>query len=147
MKRETPKPAQKASKTGKKERVHRGGMPKGHVTKKTLEKEAAKALIRELVMERLRPLVNAQMDNAQGISHFMLRDKSGRFERVTDVDQIQAALNADDAEEGSSYYIYTKDPNVQAFTDLLNRTIGKPVDDVQIEHTGGLTISWKEHEA
>ena len=123
------------------------GMPKGTVTQKTLDKEAARAALREVVLEQLRPLVKAQLDNAMGVSHFLLRDpKSGKFERITDPDQIQAALNADGAQEGSTYYIYTKDPSVQAFTDLMNRTLDKPAEHVEMTGAEGqpLVIQWLE---
>jgi len=30
------------------------------------------------------------------------------------------------------YWIWTKDPSVQAFTDLMNRALGKPSEQVQI---------------
>lgn len=103
------------------------GRPKGSKTAATLSKEAARELLRQRVLKDMEPMVAAQIAHAQGISHFMLRDpKSGKFERLTDPDQIQAALNADGAEEGSSYYIWTKDPSVQAFTDLMNRALDKP---------------------
>ena len=60
---------------------------------------------------------------------------------MSDEERILAALNAEDAEEGKTYfYIYTKDPSVQAFTDLMNRTIGKPVDGVEMAHSGGMRI-------
>jgi len=50
--------------------------------------------------------------DALGISHFLLRNKStGKFERITDPDKIEAAMNADE----EYYRIYTKDPNVQCF--------------------------------
>lgn len=86
----------------------------------------------------MEPMVAAQVAHAQGISHFMLRDpKTGKFERVTELAQIEAALNADGAEEGSSFYIWTKDPSVQAFTDLMNRALDKPKEQEQeIRMTG-----------
>ena len=50
----------------------------------------------------------------------MVRNKTTEpFERITDPDKIEAAINA-----GEEYYrIYTKDPNVHAFTDLMNRAL------------------------
>lgn len=112
------------------------GKPKGYkhasTIRNALNKEAAREVVRALVLAEIGPLVRAQIAHAQGISHFMLRDpKTGKFERITDVDQIQAALNADEAQEGSSYYIWAKDPSVQAFTDLLNRALDKPKEQEQ----------------
>ncbi len=109
-----------------------GGRPKGRKSDETLSKEAYRDILRQRVLRDMEPMVAAQIAHAQGISHFMLRDpKTGKFERLTDPDQIQAALNADDAEEGSSYYIWTKDPSVQAFTDLMNRALDKPKEQEQ----------------
>ena len=107
-----------------------------------VDKEAARAALRAIVIAHLQPLVQAQLDNARGISHFMLRDSlTVKFERVTDEARIIEALSAEGAENGKSYfYIYTKDPSVAAFTDLINRTLGKPVDAVELTHAGGMTI-------
>jgi hypothetical protein len=122
-------------------------MPKGKVTAKTLQKEEAKARLREMIIARLEPILEAGMDSATGIKHFMLRDPdTGQFRRLTDPAEIEAALNAPGAAEGSTYWIYVKDPSVQAMADLLNRAIGKPVEEVQAEVKGGLTIRWKARE-
>ena len=111
-----------------------GGMPKGHKTAKTLEKEAALALLRQKVAEQVELLVEAQIDSAAGIKHFFLRDpKTGRFERITDEVVIERAVN--EGSEGSHFWIYTKDPSTQAFTDLMNRTLGKPSERLQAEIT------------
>lgn len=75
-------------------------------------------------------MLEAQVLHAQGINHMMLRGPDGKFERATDPDQIIAALNSGDE---NSYYIFTKDPSVQAFTDLMNRALDKPSEPVQ-EH-------------
>jgi hypothetical protein len=42
------------------------------------------------------PLLDAQIAQATGISHFFLRNKLGQFEQVTDPALIAAALNAGD---------------------------------------------------
>ena len=92
--------------------------------------------MRERVLPKLEPLVDAQIDAAIGVRHFFLRDpKTGRFQRVTDPDRIDEALNAD--VEGSYYYVYTKDPSIQAFTDLMNRVIDKPTEQVDVAVTHG----------
>jgi hypothetical protein len=75
----------------------------------------------------------------------MRRDpKTGKFERITgDAKQIDKALKSNNA-----CWIYTKDPNVQAFTDLMNRAIDKPAEHVQIAGADGgpLVIPWQRHE-
>jgi hypothetical protein len=109
---------------------------------KTLEKEAARELVRQTVTENLGPLLAAQIDNAQGIRHLMMRDpKTGKFECITgNAKQIDKALKSKNA-----CWIYTKDPNVQAFTDLLNRAIDKPAEHIQVAGADGgpLTIRWQ----
>jgi hypothetical protein len=79
---------------------------------KTLEKEAAREFVRQKITGRLETLIDAQIDNAVGSRHLMMRDPdTGRFERVTgSPEQIDEALNSDNA-----FWIYTKDPSVQAF--------------------------------
>jgi hypothetical protein len=122
-----------------------GGKPKGYKAPKTLEKEAARAILRQRVTERLLPMVDAQIDNAMGIRHFIVRGPAGKFERLTDPVQIEAALNAEGATEGSTYWIYTKDPCTPAFTDLLNRTIDKPAEHVALTGVddGPITFKWQ----
>lgn len=108
----------------------------------TLErKEAAKEILRELVLDRLAPLVRAQIDSAMGISHFMLRDpETGQFRRLTNEIEIEAALNAPGAAEGSTYWIYTKDPQTPAFTTLMDRAMGKPTEEMRVEHSGEVDL-------
>ena len=82
-------------------------------------------------------------DNVTGIRHLMMRDpKTGQFERVTgSAAQIDKALKSKNA-----FWIYTKDPNVQAFTDLLNRAIDKPAEHIQVAGEGSITIRWQKDE-
>src|SRR5215831_17106315 len=69
--------------------------------------------------------------------------KTGKFERITDVEQIDEALKTDTA-----FWIYTKDPNVQAFTDLLTRALDKPAEHVHVAgHDGSpLVMRWQRDE-
>lgn len=121
------------------------GPKKGSKNKATLSKEAAREVLRQRVLKDMEPMVAAQIAHAQGISHFMLRDKkTGKFERVTELTQIERALNDEDAEEGSTYYIWTKDPSVQAFTDLMNRALDKPKEQEQdVNLQGRLVLAWE----
>ena len=87
------------------------GRPAGQKMQKTVEKEAARELVRQTVIENLGPLLTAQIANAKGICHLMMRDpKTGKFERITgDAKQVDKAIKSKNA-----CWIYTKDPNVQA---------------------------------
>ena len=93
-------------------------------------------------------MIQAQIANACGVQHFFLRDPAtGQFKRITDPDEIEAALNAPNASKGSTYWIFSKDPNVQAFTDLLNRAIDKPAEHLQVSGDGSpIVICWQTPE-
>lgn len=105
------------------------GMPKGTITKPTLDKLAAREALRTIVTREMDELVAAQLANAKGISHFFLRDKAGQFVKIEDPKLIQQALNS--GEEGKYYWVFTKDPSIQAFTDLMNRALDKPKEQEQ----------------
>lgn len=98
-------------------------MPKGHKTQKTLSKEAGRELLREMVMAQMQPMVDAQVANAMGLQFLVIREKkSGKFvKRVTEA-QGKITLRP----EHEVVEIWGKDPSVQAFTDLMNRTLDKP---------------------
>ena len=108
------------------------GKPRGRKWASTITKEAAREVLRKRVIQQLEPLVQAQIDNAMGIRHTFLRDEQGRFVQLTDPKQIEIALNSGD--EGKYYWTFTKDPSIQAFTDLMNRALDKPTE--QVQHTG-----------
>jgi|SRR5215510_1078957 len=118
------------------------GVPKGYKHAKTITKEQAREALRTIVIEHMRELVQAQLDNAMGIRHTFLRDEQGRFMHLTDPKQIEIALNSGD--EGKYYWTYTKDPNIQAFTDLMNRALDKPTEQVQLHEQGVIQIRWKD---
>ncbi len=102
-------------------------MPKGHVTQKTITKEQARQALREMVYAKLQPLIDAQMANAVGLKYLVTRDKkTGKFIRVT---EAMARLKQGDTEE--TIEVWEKDPSVQAFTDLMNRALDKPAEQLQ----------------
>lgn len=110
-----------------------GGMQKGYKAPQTLAKEAAREAVRQRITARLTPIVDAQIDSAIGIKHFMLRNpESGLWERISDPDQIVKALNHPKAKQGSTYLIYTRDPNAKAASDMLAYAIDRPRDPVDI---------------
>jgi hypothetical protein len=61
-----------------------------------------------------------------------------------DPDEIDRALD-----EGLEHYrIYTKDPNVHAFTDLMNRALGKPAAQTKVTGANDrpITIGWLDND-
>jgi len=110
------------------------GAKKGSLQKSTLDKLAAREFVRQRVTEALGPMVDAQVSHAKGLQYLVYRDKkSGKFERVKaleDVDQDENTIE-----------VWEKDPSVQAFTDLLNRALDKPAEQVQkLELSGTLDV-------
>lgn len=123
------------------------GKPKGSKWPTTILKDSAKAELQEMILSQLKPIVRAGIKAATGVDHMMLRDEeTGLFKKLTTEEEIAAALNAPNAKEGSTYWIHTLAPNIPALVTLLDRAIGKPVEEVQAEVKGGLTIRWKARE-
>lgn len=120
------------------------GRPKGP-SPSTLDKIAAREFTRAYVTARLEPMLRSQVAHAQGIGHLYTRDKAGKFTKVENPELIDALLADPEKYEGEHYWIFTKDPSVQAFTDLLNRALDKPTEQVQVSGKDGgpLVVSWK----
>ena len=119
------------------------GRPKGGKNHRTIYKENAARIASEMILKELEPMINAQIAHAKGIDHFFLRDpRTKEFVQVTEPSTIQAALNK--GEKDSYYWIRTKDPNVQAFTDLMNRALGKPIDSIEVAGKSGgpIKVKW-----
>lgn len=114
-----------------------GGKPKGYKAPNTLAKEAARELVRQTVTAAMQPMLRAQIAHAQGIGHLYVRDKVGQFSKIVDPEAIDALLLSPDKKQGEHYWIFTKDPSVQAFTDLLNRALDKPAEQVKVTGPGG----------
>ena len=105
----------------------------------------ARENVRQFINERLGEFLEAMADNVLGIRHLMMRDpKIGKFERITgDTKQTDKALKTKTA-----FWIYTKDPKVQAFTDLFNGCIDKPSEHVEIGGADGgpIVIHWQRED-
>lgn len=121
----------------------RGPKP-GAKYKPTLTKEAAREALRQIVLRDMDKLVAAQIANAQGLKYLVARNaKTGKFERIT-----PEMLDVADDNMHERIEVWEKDPSVQAFSDLMNRAIDKPADQVQeIKVTGEVTIVARLHSA
>lgn len=112
-----------------------GGKPKGYKAPETLNKEAAREALRAVVMRHMDDMLRSQIAHAKGIGHLYTRDKGGKFTKVEGQAQIDQLLL--EGVEGEQYWIFAKDPSVQAFTDLMNRALDKPKEQEQeIKLTG-----------
>jgi len=91
----------------------------------TITKEQARDALRQLVLAKMQPMVEAQLAHAQGLKYLVRRDKgSGKFVRVT-------ANMLDNQTDEDVIEMWEKEPNVPAFTDLLNRALDKPKEQEQ----------------
>ncbi len=122
-----------------------GGRRKGSVNRKTTVKRLEEArdleILKQLVLAELGPMTQAQIAHAKGVGYMVLRRPDGTFTRATDVKQIDAALAAG----AGTFELFTQAPNTQAFSDLLNRTFGKPAESVTLTGADGgpLIVRWK----
>jgi hypothetical protein len=86
-------------------------------------------------------MIRTQRAHAMGIGHLYVRDKNGKLRKS----RIRpASMNCWPRGKPRSYWSFTKDPSVHAFTDLLNRALDKPTEPVDLEHTGEVVIRWKD---
>jgi hypothetical protein len=115
------------------------GKPKGHKSKKTLDKLAAREYVRQEVTRHLGPMIAAQVAHAQGLRYLVTRDKhSGKFVKVTEA--MAGSLEGDEVVE-----VWEKDPSTQAFTDLLNRALDKPAEQEQsVAVSGTIRLVWDD---
>lgn len=131
-----------------------GGRPKGVKNPVTLEKEAVLKELRLRIMRGADALFNAAKSSAIGnqflykIVTVMQNKKKVRLkpEIVTDpeeirnyIDQLSSDLNtgepSGDEDDDVYYFISTKEPNIQAFKELMDRAFGK--SDAKIDLTTG----------
>lgn len=115
------------------------GKPKGVRWPSTINRESGRAALRALVLESLKPMVDAHIANAQGIKFLMVREKStGKFLRVG-ADRA-ARLKPDE----ELIEVWEKEPSIQSFTDLVNRTLDKPAEHVELTGADGvpLVVQW-----
>jgi hypothetical protein len=119
------------------------GPKKGTKYAPTLKKEEAREALRVVVMRHMDDMLRAQIAHAKGIGHLYTRDKNGKFTKIESQAQIDKLLL--EGTEDEDYWIFAKDPSVQAFTDLMNRALDKPKEQEQeVEHKGTLVIKWQE---
>lgn len=120
-----------------------GGKPKGYKAPATLTKEAAREALRQVVLEEMRDMTAAQIAHAKGLKYLVAREtKTGKFTRLTQ-EQTEKIL-AGETDEFAFIEVWEKDPNVQAFTDLMNRALDKPKEQEQdVNVQGALQITWQ----
>lgn len=125
-----------------------GGRPKGSKNKATLEKQKVAEAFNQRVMVKADALFNAQLSLAVGSQKVFRIDETGEGKNkkrehvlVTDPDEIKALLDEHDGNsgivEGVYYYFTTVSPDNKAIDSMLNRTLGKPKETVEVGGEGG----------
>lgn len=121
------------------------GRPAGIPNAETLTKAQARDALRQVVINHMDEMLQAQIAHAKGIKYLVARRKAGgKFEKVSP-EQLDAMLAGQD-DESIVLEVWDKDPSVQAFTDLLNRALDKPADHVELTGAEGgpLVVKWQE---
>lgn len=119
-----------------------GGRPKGRKNDRTISKELAREAQRAVIMQHHERMLRAQIAHSIGIGHLFTRDKHGKYTKIEN-EAIADKLLAEGT-EGKDFYIFMKDPSVQAWTDLANRAFDKPKEQEQAVKIDGkleITIS------
>ena len=116
------------------------GMPKGKKTRKTIEREIELAYIKERVSRAKETIIDSQLTLARGVSYLYRVDKDAKGndkkpELVTAQYEIEAYLSGE-ADVDSYYYITTIKPENSAIDSLLDRTVGKPTQGVDLTSGG-----------
>ena len=112
------------------EHVRTGGKPKGYKAPATRTKDAMREYVRKRVAAELGPMLDAQIAHAKGLQYLVTRDKkTGKFVRVGPAMASQL--------KHESIQVWEKDPSIAAFTDLANRAMDKPAEQVQAVAVAG----------
>lgn len=105
------------------------GRPKGTKEPQTLEKEQAREALRVLLTSHMQPVAEALISRCKGVRYFVTRNKkTGKYELVTNPEQVIAALNSEDEESGE---FYTDKPETTAIKEFFDRTVDKAKEQVQ----------------
>ena len=119
------------------------GRPKGQMTDEVKLRNRALRNYRVRVTKLTDKLLNAQLTLALGTAYLIRVDivnKGQKNERrehviVTDPNEILQYFN-EETDKDTYYYISTKEPDVRAIRDILERTYGKPEQAVDISSKG-----------
>jgi len=121
----------------------KGGRPPGP-SYTTLSKIEARELLRQSVMKHMDAMIEAQVANAKGLKYLVARSKTtGKFERLSQK-EAEDILSGEQEHPHITLEVWEKDPSVQAFTDLMNRTLDKPPESEPDQPwKGELIVKWQ----
>lgn len=99
------------------------GRKKGTKLQKTLDKEAGRAALREIVLRHMEEMTASQIEAAKGLRYLVKRSKQGGTFTAVTKEQVDAGLFDDSS---VIIEVWDKQPSTPAFTDLMNRALDKP---------------------
>lgn len=115
------------------------GKPKGFKHMSTLTKELAREEARKYIQSHMPRMLSAQVENACGLAHLMIRNEDGTWQKAPDemtAEQVADVLNGDP----NRYYIAMKDPNTQVFNTLAAYAWDKPREPVDVQVHGEVEL-------
>lgn len=123
------------------------GRPRGSKSARTIKRQLEEDMLRQKLKERLEPIVDSQLLNAEGIKYLVVRErKGGKFVRVHEAMAKGAKKGKLGANE-EIIEVWEKDPSVHAFKEILDRAYGKAKEPEQKhEHSGEIVLRWKARE-
>lgn len=118
------------------------GRPKGSKEPQTLAKEMAREALRERLTREMHGVADALVSRCKGVRHFVTRNKTGKYEIVTDPRKVLAALNQEDGMAGEFYTEKPDTPAIKEFFDRIVDQAAKPAE--QVNTSGTITLKWQE---
>jgi hypothetical protein len=112
-----------------------GGSRPGHRWLATMEKALVREETRKFIQQHMPAMLRAQIAHAIGIGHVFTRDKHGKFSRIEDEAQIDRLLS--EGVKDTDYWIFAKDPSVQAFSVLIDRTLDQAPRAIELTGKDG----------
>jgi hypothetical protein len=118
------------------------GAKKGVIRQETRDKAMAREALRAIVDREMEALVSAQIKHALGLKYLVARHKlSGKFDKLSE-SEAEKLLSGGESDR-VVIEVWEKDPSVQAFSDLMNRALDKPIDQTPaVAVTGTLKVIW-----
>jgi predicted lipase len=124
----------------------RTGNPRGRP--KGWDKVKAHDRLRELIWQHQDSLHEAQIKNALGIRYLVSRDKkTGKFTKLTEAEAEARSKDAAWQRDNETLEVWDERPNIQAYSDLMNRTLGKPSEHLEVDAKVTKKVyTWKSSE-
>ena len=129
------------------------GRKPGKKEPQTLEKERVLAALRNRIMQNADSLFNAAKSTAVGNSFLYRIDTTTEGKKtvrskpilVTDPDEISDYIDAmahgqEPGDDETYYFVTTKEPNVPAIKDLMDRAFGKPSESLELSGSVNLKL-------